>query len=217
MSEKNVMYDELRASEEALLPNDKFHVPLQLAPYSQSRRIIKGISRRLDRAHSKINYRLAILQVLLIAIYTVVFIVLQSQILEIDNGALIPSPARPAIQMERRTLHNSVNASNPYKGPPSPELDLAWHNLLRHGNIRLSAQELREMGKTSVELADDSGDYIGALGMSQQAPPVADNWDALDGWASQRAFDIYDPKMLRHPTLGTSFPPGWDEQQETEN
>lgn len=28
------------------------------------------------------------------------------------------------------------------------------------------------------------------------------NWDALDGWASLRAFDIYDPKMLRHPTLG---------------
>lgn len=28
------------------------------------------------------------------------------------------------------------------------------------------------------------------------------NWDALDGWASQRAFDLYDPKMLRHPTLG---------------
>ena len=154
------------------------------------------------------------------------------------------------------------------------------------GNIRLSAQDLREMGKTSVKLADDSGDYIGALGMSKQA--VADvwiesltilldvyhelhclkyirhyiyrdsypiiktnvpsldhvdhcidslrqlvmcradvavqtyswiptlripwanfktehecqNWDALDDWASQRAFDIYDPKMLRHPTLG---------------
>ena len=96
------------------------------------------------------------------------------------------APARPAIQMERRTLHNSVNASNPYKGPPSPELDLAWHNLLRRkflrhvrqkprgadlfpdSNIRLSAQELREMGRTSVELADDSGDYIGALGMSQK-------------------------------------------------
>ncbi len=42
------------------------------------------------------------------------------------------------------------------------------------GNIRLSARELREMGKTSVELADESGDYIGALGMSQQAPAVAD-------------------------------------------
>lgn len=42
------------------------------------------------------------------------------------------------------------------------------------GNIRLSAQELREMGKMSVQLADDSGDYIGALGMSQQAPLVAD-------------------------------------------
>ena len=94
--------------------------------------------------------------------------------------------------MERRTLHNSVNASNPYKGPPSPELDLAWHNLLRRqslrhersecrganlypdGNIRLSAQELREMGKTSVELADGSGDYIGALGVSQQASPEVD-------------------------------------------
>lgn len=94
--------------------------------------------------------------------------------------------------MERRTLHNSVNASNPYKGRPSAELDLAWHNLLRRtslchegqkrreadrspdGNIRLSAQELREMGKTSVELADGSGDYIGGLGGSPQASWVAD-------------------------------------------
>ena len=42
------------------------------------------------------------------------------------------------------------------------------------GNVRLSAQELREMGKTSVKLADDSGDYLGALGMSHQAPPVVD-------------------------------------------
>ena len=32
---------------------------------------------------------------------------------------------------------------------------------------------MREMGNTSVELADDSGDYVGALGTWQQAPPLA--------------------------------------------
>ena len=155
ISEHNFLYDELRASEEALLPNDKICIPLPPASCSRSRRTMRGFSKHLDRAHSMINYRLAIFQVLLIAIYTIVFIVLQSHILPIDNGALIPcecversrsslekltrpriAPARSAIQMERRTLHNSVNASNPYKGPPSPELDLAWRNLLRRKLLR---------------------------------------------------------------------------------
>lgn len=90
-SEKKVIYDELRASEEALLPNDEVYVPVPLVPCSQSHRFMKGISGRLDRAHSKINYRLAILQVLLIAIYTVVFILLQSHILDSRNKeTLIP-------------------------------------------------------------------------------------------------------------------------------
>ena len=162
ISEKNFLYDELRASEEALLPNDEIDVPLPLAPCSRSRWIIKSISKHLHRAHSKINYRLAVIQVLLITIYTVVFITLQSQMLPNDNGALIPcecversrsplekltrpctAPARSAVQMERRTLHNSVNVSNPYKGPPSPELDLAWHNLLRRTVLPHACQNPR--------------------------------------------------------------------------
>ena len=102
------MYDELRASEEALLPNDKSHVPLPQAPCSQNRRIIKGISRRLDRAHSKINYRLAIIQVLLITIYTVVFIVLQSHILAVDNGAFIPCECLERSRARFRKAHKTA-------------------------------------------------------------------------------------------------------------
>ena len=107
ISEKTVTYEELRASEEALLPNGQLDVPLPLAPCSLSRRIIKGISRRLDCAHSKTTYRLAILQALLIAVYTVVFIILQSRTLEFTNGALMPCEClergRPPLRNAHKT------------------------------------------------------------------------------------------------------------------
>lgn len=90
ISGQNIKYDELRASEEALLATDESQVPSPLASCSQRRRMIEGISRALDRAHSKINCRLAVLQILLIAVYTVVFITLQSHTFAIDKGALIP-------------------------------------------------------------------------------------------------------------------------------
>ena len=90
ISGQNMKYDELRASEEALLATDESQVPSPLASCSQRRRITEGIFKALDRAHSKINCRLAVLQVLLITIYTVVFIILQSHTFAIDKRALIP-------------------------------------------------------------------------------------------------------------------------------
>ena len=90
ISEQKILYDELRASEESLLATDEFPIPLTLGPRSQRRRIIESKIRAPDRARLKIIYRLAVLQVLLIAVYTVAFITLQSHTFKNDKTALIP-------------------------------------------------------------------------------------------------------------------------------
>lgn len=90
ISEQKIRYNELRASEEALLASDEFQVPVPLASCSQRRRVIEGISTAFDGAHLKLVCCLAVLQVLLIAVYTIVFITLRSDISTIDQTVLIP-------------------------------------------------------------------------------------------------------------------------------
>lgn len=72
---------------------------------------------------------------------------------------------------------------NPYKGPPTPEVDAAWDKLFTSKSlpphclgitllvtddidayIRLSEDELVKLGRTSAPIPDGSGDYFGALG-----------------------------------------------------
>jgi hypothetical protein len=46
---------------------------------------------------------------------------------------------------------------SPYAGPPSPAIDAAWHRLLEHTTIRVTAEELRRSNQTSVELPEGGG------------------------------------------------------------
>lgn len=89
ISEQKIRYDELRASEEALLASDGSQTSLPLASCSKRRRIIEGISKAFDGAHLKMVCWLALVQVLLITVYTIVFITLRSNITQIDQTALI--------------------------------------------------------------------------------------------------------------------------------
>ena len=41
------------------------------------------------------------------------------------------APAREAVTYEKKFINNDVNATNGFKGKPRPELDAAWHNLLK--------------------------------------------------------------------------------------
>ncbi|KAK4195845.1 hypothetical protein QBC40DRAFT_314971 [Triangularia verruculosa] len=50
----------------------------------------------------------------------------------------------------------------PFSGEPRPQLDNAWSKLLRSSMIRLSAEEMRRMNKSSVTMKDGSG-YVGYL------------------------------------------------------
>ncbi|KAI9163204.1 hypothetical protein HJFPF1_04803 [Paramyrothecium foliicola] len=71
------------------------------------------------------------------------------------------SPARAAIQYivkeEMPMLPDSV-----LTGPPGPEADKAWEELEKPFMLRFSADEMDQMGKTSLALKDGSG-YIGYL------------------------------------------------------
>lgn len=90
ISEQKIRYDELRASEEALLASDECQGSLPLASRSQRRRIVEYIFGAFDHANLRLICQLAVLQVLLIAVYTIVFVTLRSNISAIDHTALIP-------------------------------------------------------------------------------------------------------------------------------
>lgn len=72
------------------------------------------------------------------------------------------APAQEAISYRKVNFNSDLFISSRFRGPPRPESDAAWHDLLENSNIRLSGEQLRRLGKSSVALADGSG-YHGAL------------------------------------------------------
>ena len=52
---------------------------------------------------------------------------------------------------------------SPYVGPPTPELDVAWRDLMGNMSIRVTKAELERTGQRSVELPQ--GGYLAWLGV----------------------------------------------------
>jgi hypothetical protein len=74
-----------------------------------------------------------------------------------------PAPANAAISYKPQKYQTEA-ASAPLIGLPSAELDAAWDSLLQHSNIRISDQDLSQLGRENepnVELPD--GGYAGLL------------------------------------------------------
>ncbi|EHL02850.1 hypothetical protein M7I_1113 [Glarea lozoyensis 74030] len=76
---------------------------------------------------------------------------------------MIFSPARQAVKYELNHAENDLMKKSPYAGFPTPEGDQAWRDLLRNSNIRISADELTKLNRSSIQLQDGSGDYFGGL------------------------------------------------------
>lgn len=70
--------------------------------------------------------------------------------------------------MEKKVVHAKFSAKNPYKGPPSDELDHAWHELFVNSNIRVSAEDLAKINRTSVPINDVKGGYYAIPGESAE-------------------------------------------------
>ncbi|KAJ5465847.1 hypothetical protein N7530_009634 [Penicillium desertorum] len=79
----------------------------------------------------------------------------------------LATPADGIVSKEEKILDASVLRGNVYKGPPRPELDKAWQDLLFHANIRVSGEELAKSGVESIPLEDGSG-YYGILDVFHQ-------------------------------------------------
>ncbi|KAB8298645.1 hypothetical protein EYC80_000824 [Monilinia laxa] len=97
------------------------------------------------------------------ATYTVALLA-SSRFLKLRAGppTLVYTPAAEALQYEKTFYNGTLFTEGLYKGDPRPELDLAWHNLVKNNNLRISNEELDKLGRTALPLADDSG-YYGQL------------------------------------------------------
>ncbi|KAI9733818.1 MAG: hypothetical protein M1818_007085 [Claussenomyces sp. TS43310] len=213
-----------------------------------------------------------LLHLLLISFYTAIYLYTQIKLVKGTKQFqdLIYTPVKQVVEFEKKVFHITVNDTNVYNMPPSPESDDAWSVLLQNMNLRLSGNDLRALNKTSVMLADGSGDYMGTLDVYHQlhclqyirevvhgdyykfykstVSPIdhADhcieslrqsvmcnpdlsvltfnwlpdiqgpwpefesehqcaNWEKIDAWAGQRAFNMSEPNLLVHPTFGPLY------------
>ncbi|KAK1488987.1 hypothetical protein CTAM01_11311 [Colletotrichum tamarilloi] len=74
-----------------------------------------------------------------------------------DDQTMVWSPARKALKPERSLWMNEVTDGNVYRGKPRPELDAAWDELVLYSNLKLKAEDLKKINRTSVRLSDASG------------------------------------------------------------
>lgn len=79
---------------------------------------------------------------------------------EVGPQDLLLTPMDEAVKHQVRTVRNSVNATSKYKGPPSPEVDRAWRDLFNNNNLRVSAEDMKMLNRTSVMFNDGSGDFL---------------------------------------------------------
>jgi len=75
--------------------------------------------------------------------------------------------SRELVAWETQFLDVDIGHNSIYGGPPSYDIDVAWHNLFEHANLRITADELKQMNKTSVALADGNG-YMANLDVHHQ-------------------------------------------------
>jgi len=101
---------------------------------------------------------------LVLTIYTIAVVAASGRIQHCrPGGSTLYTPARQAVKYDRVTFDGNLDKPTPYRGPPSDELDAAWGELLSHSSIRLTEDALRRMNRTSIKLADGSGEYMGEL------------------------------------------------------
>ncbi|KAL6721252.1 hypothetical protein ACLMJK_000354 [Lecanora helva] len=99
---------------------------------------------------------------IILIIYTILFVAITQSY--INGHVFRPEPAvsNLAIEYTQTLFHNLTG--NPYAGPPSPELENAWDELLGSMHIRISKSELKHDNQESVILTEGGG-YLGWLGV----------------------------------------------------
>ncbi|MCJ1355116.1 MAG: hypothetical protein MMC33_005107 [Icmadophila ericetorum] len=84
----------------------------------------------------------------------------------------VHDPVRPAINFELQEFdHTQIffnHTAKPYGGAPKPEIDDAWDDLLRGFNMRVTEDEMRQLGKLDNNIPLPDGGYFGSLTVFHQ-------------------------------------------------
>ncbi|PHH66891.1 hypothetical protein CDD81_5243 [Ophiocordyceps australis] len=72
------------------------------------------------------------------------------------------SPARQVVKLHKVAFDGSLGLRSLYTGKPRPEAEAAWRRLLKHYNLRFTADEMRRLNRTALELRNGGG-YYGQL------------------------------------------------------
>lgn len=87
------------------------------------------------------------------------------------------SIALPGLKVKHQfKLYDKFNES-PFAGPPSTEVDEAWHNLMLNMSVRVTKEELDAHGQTSIELP--GGGYLAWLGVFHELHCVVRLYDPI--------------------------------------
>ncbi|QKX64647.1 uncharacterized protein TRUGW13939_11823 [Talaromyces rugulosus] len=162
--EKPSMYSALRQgsdSTEERLPlsgNEDYHDDIQ-SKESTSENGYYNEKPTASRSRWKaVCFHLALISIYSIAFIGAIYTTATSKITGRQQHSVY-SPLHEAIEMEPKMVHASFANKNPFKGPPSDELDHAWHQLFINSNVRVTADDLAQINKTSVPVTDDKGGF----------------------------------------------------------
>lgn len=102
-----------------------------------------------------------ILHLFVLTTYTVVYVILirRGIIAAKSYQHTVYSPAYEAVVKEPVEYQGQLRIVSPYQGPPSPEVDQAWKDLLQYSNIRVSGEDLRKVNKTSIPMPGEDDSY----------------------------------------------------------
>ncbi|KAI0100069.1 hypothetical protein GGR51DRAFT_533740 [Nemania sp. FL0031] len=125
---------------------------------------------RHKRSYSYTCIAASILYILLAGLYAILWIQFSAFKSE-EESTLKPElflslASTSAFRRDSRVFSLTV-ADTPFSGDPSPELDQAWHDLLKDTTIRVSKEDLDYYNVTSLPLADGSG-YASELFMTHE-------------------------------------------------
>ncbi|KAF4624107.1 hypothetical protein G7Y89_g14064 [Cudoniella acicularis] len=105
----------------------------------------------------------------IVSIYTIIFgFFVWKQRHYSKLNQIIHSPAEDALHYEATIFNAELRIDSPFVGPPSPEVDKAWSDLLYYKNVRVSGDDLRRINKTSIPVPGEEDSYWAALSMMHE-------------------------------------------------
>ncbi|MCJ1414132.1 hypothetical protein MMC32_000457 [Xylographa parallela] len=109
-----------------------------------------------------------------IGLYTAIFFLSWGTLQEFyaHGPHLIYDPVREARSYDTQIFDHSQVFFNytpkPFSGLPGPELDAEWEDLLQYFNVRISEDEMRQLGKLDSNIPLPDGGYFGSLTVFHQ-------------------------------------------------